>query len=230
MGENPRLLYKAFPAPQDTFDSPADLRHSPQRRWARFFSLITLLLGLAYLVWLGRLLLISREPLDMLFFVAEALSYLLLCLLCYITWSLNPKPLENPESDTTVSVDIFVPCCGEPLEVIATTLKAVQRINYRPLEVYVLDDGASQAVAALAQTCGFHYLSRTQAELPRADAKSGNLNFGLSHSHGDLILVLDADQVPNLEIVAHLVPQFRRPQVGYVQSKQAFFLPEGDPF
>jgi cellulose synthase (UDP-forming) len=230
MGENPRLLYEAFPAPQDTFESPTDLRHSPQRRWARFFSLITLLLGLAYLVWLGRLLLISREPLDVLFFVAEALSYLLLFLLCYNTWSLNPKQLENPESDTTVSVDIFVPCCGEPLEVIATTLKAVEHINYHPLEVYVLDDGASQPLAALAQTRGFHYLSRTQAGLPRADAKSGNLNFGLSHSHGDLILVLDADQVPNPEIVTHLVPLFRRTQVGYVQSKQAFFLPEGDPF
>ena len=64
----------------------------------------------------------------------------------------------------------------------------------------------------------------------RADSKSGNLNFGMGHSRGDLILVLDADQVPAPEILNRLAGFFSQPQVGYVQSKQAFFLPEGDPF
>jgi cellulose synthase (UDP-forming) len=85
-------------------------------------------------------------------------------------------------------------------------------------------------VAVLAQSYEFHYLSRLQAGLDRRDAKSGNLNFGLSHSKGDLVLVLDADQVPSPEILDRLVDVFHQPRVGYVQSKQAFFLPEGDPF
>ena len=141
---------------------------------------MALVVGLAYLVWLGRLVLASRGSPDIFFFVAEILSYLLLCLLSYSTWRfLSPLP-GNPESKTRLSVDIFVPCCGEPLEVIETTLKAVRRITYHPLEVYVLDDGESQAVAALAQSLGFHYLSRPGAGLPRADSKGGNLNFGLS--------------------------------------------------
>jgi cellulose synthase (UDP-forming) len=230
MGENPRWLWGGPSLSPGKSETVADLMHSPQRRWARFFSLTTLLVGMAYLVWLGRLLLSSRGALDVLFFVAEALAYLLLCLLCYNTWSLRAKSPENSASQAPLAVDILIPCCGEPLEVIATTLQAAQRINYQPLEVYVLDDGASQAVAVLAQTYGFHYLSRTQAGLPRQDAKSGNLNFGLSQSYGDLILVLDSDQVPSPEILERLVPLFQRPQVGYVQSKQAFFLPEGDPF
>ena len=45
-----------------------------------------------------------------------------------------------------------------------------------------------------------------------------------------MILVLDADQVPAPEILNRLVGFFGQSQVGYVQSKQAFFLPEGDPF
>jgi cellulose synthase (UDP-forming) len=45
-----------------------------------------------------------------------------------------------------------------------------------------------------------------------------------------LILVLDADQVPAPEILNRLVGFFSQSQVGYVQSKQAFFLPDGDPF
>ena len=42
------------------------------------------------------------------------------------------------------SVDIFVPCCGEPVEIITTTLRAVGQITYHPLEVYVLDDAGSR--------------------------------------------------------------------------------------
>jgi cellulose synthase (UDP-forming) len=116
------------------------------------------------------------------------------------------------------------------LEVIATTLRAVKQIAYPALEVLVLDDGASPQVAALARSLGFRYLSRPAAGLPRRDSKSGNLNYGLEHSRGELILILDADQVPVPEIAARLAGFFQLPQVAYVQSKQAFFLPEGDPF
>jgi cellulose synthase (UDP-forming) len=105
-------------------------------------------------------------------------------------------------------VDIFVPCCGEPLEVIQTTLRAVGRIIYQPLTVYVLDDGGSQTVAALARAMGFHYLSRPQEGLPPTDSKSGNLNFGLSRSSGELILVMDADQVPAPEILERMAGPF----------------------
>ena len=210
---------------------PADSPAGPvRRREAQIFSLIALVLGLAYLIWLGRLVLASRGSPDIFFFAAESLSYVLLCLLSYSTWGLrNPRRL-NPESPHRLSVDILVPCCGEPLAIIETTLQAVRRITYDPLEVYVLDDGASGAVAALARSLGFHYLSRLHAGLPRTNSKSGNLNFGMGRSRGELILVLDADQVPAPDILNRLAGFFAQSQVGYVQSKQAFFLPEGDPF
>jgi cellulose synthase (UDP-forming) len=230
MGENLRLRWGAPALHSATIEPGSGLEHLAYRRWARLFSLVALSVGLVYLGWLGRLVFLSRASLDISFFVAEILSYLLLCLLCNSTWFLQPNRLEEPKGHGNFSVDIFVPCCGEPLEVITTTLRAVQQINYRPLEIYVLDDGASQAVAALAHSCGFQYLSRAQAGVPRQDAKSGNLNFGLGQSRGDLILVLDADQVPSPEILDRLAGIFHRPQVGYVQSKQAFFLPEGDPY
>lgn len=127
-------------------------------------------------------------------------------------------------------MDIFVSCCGEPLEVIRATLLAVKEITYQPLAVLVLDDAASPQVAALAHSLGFRYLSRPLTGLPLTDSKSGNLNFGLSHSQGEFILVLDADQVPVPEIITRLLGFGLLPRVAYVQSQQAFFLPEGDPF
>jgi len=230
MRENPRLLLGAASPRLAVVEPPGSPAQPARHSAARIFSLMALVLGLAYLIWLGRLALAGQELPDIFFCAAESLSYLLLCLLSYSTWHLRSRRLGNPGSHPPFSVDIMVPCCGEPLAIIQTTLKAIQRITYHPLEVYVLDDAASEAVAALAQSLGFHYLSRPQAGWPRADSKSGNLNFGMSASRGELILVLDADQVPAPEILHRLVGFFTQPQVGYVQSKQAFFLPKGDPF
>jgi cellulose synthase (UDP-forming) len=228
--KNPRLLWGNTSPPLLAVKPVLRGAERAHRRRTQVFSLMALTLGLAYLFWLGRLVLTTRGSPDIFFFIAESLSYLLLCLLSYSTWHPTPHHPEAPESPVHVPVDVFVPCCGEPLPVIQTTLRAVRRINYHPLEVYILDDGGSQAVADLAQSLGFHYLSRPRQGLPRQDYKSGNLNFGLDHSQGDLILVLDADQVPVPGILAQLVPFFHQPRVGFVQSKQAFFLPEGDPF
>jgi cellulose synthase (UDP-forming) len=207
-----------------------DLEDRPRRLTAQLLSLLTLLLGALYLAWLGRLMWRAPGDQSILFFIAETLAYLLLV---FLAWDLSTLRYHRPEGlelDSRPPVDILVTYCGEPLEVISTTLRAVSRITYDPVEVYVLDDYDSPSVAAMAQSLGFHYYSRVAAGLPRQDAKSGNLNFGLGLSQGELILVLDADQVPAPDILTRLVGFFSLPKVAYVQSKQSFHLPEGDPF
>ena len=191
---------------------------------------MTLVLGFAYLLWLTPLVFKNRGIPDFLFLAAETLSFLLLGLMAVDVWHLRGHRPEGLSPGRQWPVDVFVPCCGEPFEVIRTTLLAVKRIAYQPMEVYVLDDGASRQVAILAESLGFHYFSRPEAGLTLQDCKSGNLNFGLQHSQGELILVLDADQVPAPEILQKLVGFFNQDRVAYVQSRQAFFLPEGDPF
>jgi cellulose synthase (UDP-forming) len=207
-----------------------DVPDRSRRLWALGLSLLTLLLGFAYLVWLGRLVFQNRELQDFCFLGAELLSFLLLLLLGLNVWHLRGHRAEGLSARQLRTVDVFLPCCGEPLEVIRTTLRAVKRVAYAGLQVLVLDDGASPQVEALAQSLGFRYLSRPGAGLECRDSKSGNLNYGLKHSQGELILVLDADQVPVPEIATRLAGFFELPQVAYVQSKQTFFLPEGDPF
>jgi cellulose synthase (UDP-forming) len=207
-----------------------DLEDRPRRLWALAFSLLTLLLGSTYLGWIGGLAFKTRGFQDLGFFAAELLSFLLLALLALDVWHLRSHRPDGLEDHEIHAVDVFVPCCGEPLEVIRTTLNAVKRLDYPALTVWVLDDGASPQVASLARFLGFHYLSRPAAGLELRDSKSGNLNFGLKHSNGELILVLDADQIPKPEIAARLSSFFKLPRVAYVQSQQAFFLPDGDPF
>jgi hypothetical protein len=92
-----------------TIEPGSGVEKSAHCHWARLFSLVALFLGLTYLVWLGRLALLSRAPLDASFFIAEILSYSLLCLLCYSIWFLRPNQPEEPESYSHFSVDIFIP-------------------------------------------------------------------------------------------------------------------------
>ena len=215
-----RLPYRRY---QDREDRPRRLK-------AHFFCLLTLLSGALYLLWLGRQAWRLHSFPTGLFLASESAAYLLLCLLSLDVWRLRFHRPEGLAPDRTYSVDVLITCCGEPFEVIYTTLTAVSLLAYTPYTVYVLDDAGDEAVAKLAGSLGFHYYSRPSQGLDRRDAKSGNLNFGLSLSRGEIILVLDADQVPQPEIISRMVGFFNLPRVAYVQSRQQFLLPDDDPF
>ena len=64
-------------------------------------------------------------------------------------------------SQDLASVDIFIPVCGERLEVLANTFRHVRGLAWRgPWRVYVLDDGASREVHRLCREHGFNYIVR----------------------------------------------------------------------
>ena len=72
MRENPRLLSGAA-SPRLVVVEPAGSPAESARRFeARIFSLMALVLGLAYLIWLGRLVLASRGSPDIFFFAARS--------------------------------------------------------------------------------------------------------------------------------------------------------------
>ncbi|GAA1157858.1 cellulose synthase (UDP-forming) [Kitasatospora gansuensis] len=118
------------------------------------------------------------------------------------------------------SVDLLLPTCGEPLDVLANAYRHVAALRWRgELTVRVLDDAASAEVRELAESYGFRY--HTRPDLGRFK-KAGNLNFGLAHGDSDLVAVLDADFCPRADFLDHLVPYFDEPGTGIVQSPQCF--------
>ncbi len=201
-----------------------------RRLRAQFLAGLTLLSGSLYLLWLAHQAVSQADLPAYLFFLAEGLA---LALLFTLSVDVSRRRYHRPDGlpgGAQPTVDVMVTCCGESLEVIRTTLTAVKHLDYQPLTVYVLDDAGSPAVALLAESLGFQYHSRRQAGVPLSDSKSGNLNFGLSVSGGEIILVLDADQVPQPELISRMIGFFQLPQVAYVQSQQSFWLPDNDPF
>ena len=94
----------------------------------------------------------------------------------------------RPSGET---VDVFLPSCGEPLQVLDNTFKHVQGMSWIGTKtVYVLDDSARESVRELAAHYGFRYVVRAnRGELKKA----GNLINAFDLSSGEFIVVLDAD-------------------------------------
>ncbi|MGI8450821.1 MAG: glycosyltransferase family 2 protein [Streptosporangiaceae bacterium] len=123
------------------------------------------------------------------------------------------------------TVDIFLPVCGEPIEVLrnAWSHVAVLRNRY-PGRVtpYVLDDSASPALKAMARHYGFAYATRPDRGWFK---KAGNLRFGFQISDGEYILLLDADFAPRPDTLDETLPYLDMyPDVGIVQTPQFFHV------
>ncbi|KAJ7435963.1 nucleotide-diphospho-sugar transferase [Mycena galericulata] len=118
------------------------------------------------------------------------------------------------------SVDIFLPCSNEPLEILENTYTYVSQLDYTNLRIWVLDDGARPAVASLAQSkFGFGYMQRPDRLL----GKAGNLRHAFARTSGEFFAIFDTDFCPRRDFVREVVPVMRRyADAAIVQTPQYF--------
>ena len=120
------------------------------------------------------------------------------------------------------AVDILLPICGEPIEVLRNTWTAVAALpaayagTARPL---VLDDGPSDEARSAAESFGFAYIRRPDT---RAFKKSGNLRHGFAATSAEFLVILDADFAPRSDFLAETLPYLDDPAVAIVQTPQFF--------
>jgi cellulose synthase (UDP-forming) len=72
----------------------------------------------------------------------------------------------------------------------------------------------------LAKEIGVNYITRERNE----HAKAGNINHALSATHADLILVLDCDHVPTMDLLQNTVGQFLADEKMYLVQTPHFFI------
>jgi cellulose synthase (UDP-forming) len=120
------------------------------------------------------------------------------------------------------SVDIYLPICGEPIEVLGNTWAAVSALMaayHGPISAYVLDDGPSDAARELAATFGLRYLRRPDL---RSGKKSGNLRYAFARTGGEYVVIFDADFAPRPDFLDETLPYTDDPRVAIVQTPQFF--------
>ncbi|KAF2752905.1 nucleotide-diphospho-sugar transferase [Pseudovirgaria hyperparasitica] len=136
----------------------------------------------------------------------------------------HKKTLEDHPvtPETAPTVDIYLPCCKEPIEVLENTYKHVTELIYPPdkLKVYVLDDGADEAVKTLAEQYGFTYILRD--DRPRLK-KAGNLRWAFARTSGDFFNIYDADFCPRPDFLMEIIPEhIANPRAAIIQTPQFF--------
>jgi cellulose synthase (UDP-forming) len=179
--------------------------------------------------------------------LVAAETYCVLILVISLIISADPlvrKPLEQDPDHALPTVDVFIPTYNEDAYILATTMAAAKSMDYpaNKLTVWLLDDGGTdqkcndknpeKAAAAkerrasltlLAEQMGCRYLTRARNE----HAKAGNMNNGLKHSKGDIIVVFDADHAPFRRFLRETVGHFLRdPKCFLVQTPHVFLNPD----
>ncbi|MGQ9481454.1 glycosyltransferase family 2 protein [Chloroflexus sp.] len=190
-----------------------------------------LVLGAYYLLWRGTASLNWDVWLfSLALFGAEMYSYVSSFLFGLTVFRLRERG-EPPPAPPGLRVDVYITCYNEPVDLVRKTVRAAVAIHY-PHQTYLLDDGNSPAMRAMAaeEECG--YITRSVAWIGfDRHAKAGNLINALEHTTGDYILILDADQVPLPQILDRTLGYFSDPKVALVQTPQYFVnVPPGDPF
>jgi len=125
------------------------------------------------------------------------------------------------------SVDIFLPICGEPIEVLRNTWIGVfELIHAYPGSAlaYVLDDGPSEEARFLARSFGFGYVRRPEL---RYHKKAGNLNYAFARTDGEHVVIFDADFRPRADFLDETLPYLDDPEIGLVQTPEFFRVHPG---
>ena len=172
--------------------------------------------GAAWLYWPQTVcLLYQATALPMLFFY-------------YVGKMRRPAELRPPSGMRVALITLCVPD-HESLDVIRAQLAALHDVSYEH-DSWVLDEGASDEVRALASEFGVRYFTRkgnpawNQPRPPFQQAtKAGNVNAWLDHVDSlgldyEVFVQLDIDHRPRPDYLDRVLGYFRRPDVAWVQA------------
>jgi cellulose synthase (UDP-forming) len=190
---------------------------------ARVVSLTALAGGAFYFHW--RLSTVKGAGIfGLVFFVAESINYLGLMLTAVLFWRIRRH--EGPPAPPVGTLDVLIPVCGEPVELVEETVRAALSIE-SPHQTYLLNDGliAKKAnwrdIDDLARRYRIPCLTRTDG----VRSKAGNLNHALPHTTGEFVAVIDCDHRARPDFAHQTLGYFSDDKVGFVTTRQQF---EGD--
>ncbi|MFP3153423.1 glycosyltransferase [Lachnospiraceae bacterium ZAX-1] len=135
-------------------------------------------------------------------------------------------------------VDVFIATYSEPADLLYKTINGCKHMDYpdkTKLHIHLCDDGRRSEIKELALKMGINYIDRTDNK----HAKAGNLNHAMSVTGAPLLLTLDADMIPQHQLLMRIVPYFvdmelknvgksepEKRHMGFVQSPQSFYNPD----
>lgn len=232
--EVPRIMgeYLLVPTVALFLVATAIMKLSPEpRTWSRVL-VVGILLGLTirYVLWRSLSTLNLTDPLngcfslvllflEMLMLTSSTLQLVLMLKIKNRRREADVLAKAVIDGSFNLSVDILIPTYEEPLFILKRTIIGCQAIEYHNKQIYILDDTNRFEVQQLAIELGCKYMTRPD----NLYAKAGNLNYAISKTKGELIVVFDADFVPTRNFLTRTVGFFQKDKIALVQTPQSFF-------
>lgn len=136
-----------------------------------------------------------------------------------------PGPGDLPDmAGPWPEVTVQLPLYNEAL-VAERLIDACATLRYPAelLEIQVLDDSTDETCAIVAERVGYwrkQGIDIKHVRRPeRTGYKAGALAHGLALARGEFIAIFDADFIPPVEFLKHMLPRFDRPEIGMVQGR-----------
>ncbi|MEW6444701.1 MAG: UDP-forming cellulose synthase catalytic subunit [Pseudomonadota bacterium] len=224
--------------------------HPQVFQWLRMLAImLAIYISLRYFSWRINYTISYHDPFStigaMLLLGAEIYGLLIYVIGAFVNaFPLKRTPPKLPDDPELLpTVDILIPTYNEDPELLELTLLAATQIHYprHRFKVYLCDDGGTvqrrnrpdisaqswerhYKLQELCEKVGAIYVTRERNE----HAKAGNLNTALKdHARGELVLILDADHIPTVDILENTVGFFLKdPKLFLVQTPHYFINPD----
>lgn len=214
------------------------------------FLILAAFLSVDYFYWRTFSTLTFHDPVSftfaLLLYFAELYGFIVYLLSIFVNLDpLERRPFKLPSDPGTLpTVDVMIPTYNENADLLTITMLSALSMEYPEgkLKVYILDDGGTdqrchsedralafaarrrrEELQALCAQWGAHYVTREK----NIGSKAGNINNGLQHSHGELVVIFDADHAPTTDFLKNTVGWFLHdPKLFLVQTPHFFVNPD----
>ncbi len=141
-------------------------------------------------------------------------------------WQRSFKPLKVSDDRIWPKVSIHLACYNEPPELVMETLDSLAALDYPDFEVLVIDNNTKDPEVWKPLEAYCEQLGATRFRFfhlePWPGFKAGALNYGVSVTDpaAQMVAVIDADYVVEVDWLKSLIPYFDNPKTGFVQAPQ----------
>jgi biofilm PGA synthesis N-glycosyltransferase PgaC len=147
--------------------------------------------------------------------VVTSLIWVCTALLYYVKHDLSGKPTYGGEEDCPL-ISILIPAYFEEAG-IARALRGLTQLDYPNYEVIVINDGSTDRTVEEV----LPFLRDPRVRLLDKHVNEGKamaMNDAIPCTKGELILVMDADTIPEPQVLRVMAAHFRHPNVGAVSG------------
>lgn len=187
--------------------------------------LTNIAMALIYISWWVNIAHIDQPILYGALFIGE-IYHLFMAFTFWLTvWPFSKRTIaKHFQESFAPNVDILVTVAGEPVEVVRKTILAAKSLDYPNYYIYILNDGW------VAGKSNWQEINNLAAKMQvgcitrhiKAGAKAGNINNALKITRSEIVVILDADMKVYPQFLRKIIPYFKDPKVGFVQTPQFY--------